>query len=102
LMAARVTLVEILKAECDEVPIHLLGVALPQEGVYHRDKDSWVVSVDTSNPVLHGMFGERYLPGGISEKRSELLADNIHRRLSVHERDAVFHNILEFRNMWRR
>ena len=38
---------------------HLLGVSLPQEGLFYKSgtlfKFNWIYSVDTSNPVVHGI-----------------------------------------------
>lgn len=82
-------------------PIHLLGVALPQEGVFYGS-DPRVVSVDTSNPVLHGMFEGRYREGGISTKRPELLADLLDEKLTEEQRRRVFHNIRMFMSYWAR
>lgn len=47
-------------------PHHLLGCGVPQEVVWYPKSWTWVRSVDTCNPVLHGMLGHRYslnLPG---------------------------------------
>ncbi len=44
-------------------PHHLLGCALPQELSRYRFV-KWIDSVDTSNPVVHGLHGIRYQPGG--------------------------------------
>jgi hypothetical protein len=104
LMYMRVQLIEIIKQECPfRHPIHLLGVALPQEGAFYR-KDDWVVSVDTSNPVLHGMFGTAYPAGGPAEKRSELLADLINADVypNSERHSYVMNNILDFRKLWLR
>jgi hypothetical protein len=101
LMYLRAQLIEIIEQECVQHPIHLLGVALPQEGVFYRNND-WVVSVDSSNPVMHGLFGSRYHFGGINEKRPELLADNIHAGVSTEQRLTILHNIFDFRTMWAR
>lgn len=101
LMYARVQLISILADSCEPHPIHLLGVALPQEGVYYRNNE-WVKSVDTSNPVIHGMFGTRYETGGVDHKRSELLADFIHNQVAVKEEAKIWHNIDEFRKLWMR
>lgn len=40
-------------------PHHLLGCGLPQEFAYYKFA-KWIDSIDTSNPVLHGIQGIRY------------------------------------------
>lgn len=42
-----------------DIPHHLLGCGLPQEFAYYRHWD-WIYSVDTSNPVVHGITGKQY------------------------------------------
>ena len=50
-------------------PHHLLGCGLPQEFTSYRDY-VWVDSLDTSNPVIHGMKGIRYESYGLTDKES--------------------------------
>ena len=48
---------------------HLLGCGLPQEfKAYHNFK--WIDSMDTSNPVIHGLKGIRYEEHGLDDKES--------------------------------
>lgn len=42
-----------------DIPHHLLGAGLPQEFAYYRNWD-WIDSIDTSNPVVHGILGIEY------------------------------------------
>jgi hypothetical protein len=97
-MFTRISLVRLIEMLCDEHPIHLLGVALPQEGQYH--KKGWVVSVDSSNPVVHGMFNIRYTEDGLEEKKKDLLADMIHKRVGFEQEEVIFYNIDKFRGFW--
>lgn len=101
LMQRRVALIDQIWDHCDPHPIHLLGVALPQEGTYYREM-SWIESVDTSNPIIHGMFGERYGPKGVSSKRPELLADNINEEMTPQQEEDIMYNIVQFRKLWER
>lgn len=48
---------------------HLLGCGLPQEFISYQDLP-WVDSIDTSNPVIHGMKGIRYKDYGLDDKES--------------------------------
>jgi hypothetical protein len=88
-------------------PHHLLGVALPIEGKFHG-RYSWIESVDTSNPVVHGMKGFEYQSNiGLYSKESEKLFKMINYEL----RDAdkidrqtieklIEHNLKEFNKYW--
>jgi len=50
--------------------IHLLGCALPQEFTYYKQlMDLEVIqSLDTSNPIIHGLKGIKYEHYGLKEK----------------------------------
>ena len=50
--------------------IHLLGCALPQEFTYYKKlMDLGIIeSLDTSNPIIHGLKGIRYEHYGLKEK----------------------------------
>lgn len=59
------------------VTYHLLGAGVPQEfklyAPYHRQ---YIASLDTSNPVVHGILGIAYEEGfGLAYKQTQLLAD---------------------------
>lgn len=49
------------------VPIHLLGLALPQELLYYRYCTS-IKSVDSSSPIMHGLEGITYGSYGLDSK----------------------------------
>jgi len=100
-MRRRVELVHQIWDYCERHPIHLLGTPVPQEGLFYSEM-GWIESVDTSNPVVHGMFGISYSPTGLHEKRSELLADLIHRDVNQAQEALVFGNIAHFKQFWRR
>ena len=80
MMLGRAMFIESLKEQPffdRSVPIHLLGCALPQEmKFYTYDQDVNIESVDTSNPVLHGLMGIRYsITEGLKEKNTTKIAD---------------------------
>lgn len=50
-------------------PHHLLGCGLPQEFKAYKDYD-WIDSLDTSNPVIHGIKGMWYDSQGLINKQS--------------------------------
>jgi hypothetical protein len=47
--------------------IHLLGCNIPQEFSWYKDMP-FIESVDTSNPVIHGLAGVKYKDYGLDEK----------------------------------
>ena len=55
--------------------IHLLGCALPQEFRYYKDFP-FIESIDTSNPIIHGLEGIRYSSNGLFTK-SNIKIDKI-------------------------
>ena len=53
----------------DRDRVHLLGCALPQEFGYYADFP-FIESIDTSNPVIHGLEGVKYDSVGLLNKSS--------------------------------
>lgn len=79
-------------------PHHLLGCALPIEFMFYRDY-KWLESLDTSNPVVHGLLGIGYEPGGLHSKQSIKLADLIHHPYpSPAHLATIHHNVDYFRS----
>ena len=102
-MYGRQSLLEVLLATGEintSKPHHLLGAGLPQEFAKYKFYD-WIDTVDTSNPVVHGIKGIRYERGpeydihGLEDKEStklfKLLDDD------VDNIDDVLYNIRMFR-----
>lgn len=82
-------------------PYHLLGCALPQEGLfYNYSKFRFIDSIDTSSPIVHGHLGIKYGPYGLVEKNPTKLADIIHEK--VYNMHHIKYNIEQFRKMWSR
>jgi hypothetical protein len=82
-----------------EKPHHLLGNSLPKEMKAYKNIPN-IRSVDTSNPVMAGLTGKRYIKGiGLYEKPQGLLADNIDRLVTDEEHDIISYNIHEFRRL---
>ena len=52
--------------------VHLLGCALPQEFAYYADFP-FIESIDTSNPIIHGLEGVKYNSVGLFTKSSRFL-----------------------------
>jgi hypothetical protein len=85
-----------------EKPMHLLGIALPNEyGYYiheHAELGKFIDSADTSNPIVHGMLGIRYNPlYGLEDKKSLKLADMIDSDKSSCDLNTIRFNIKVFR-----
>ena len=53
-------------------PVHCLGSALPQEVEYYKTspKFGFIESIDTSNPVIHGLHNQTYNMYGLDHKES--------------------------------
>ena len=77
-------------------PHHLLGCSLPQEFRYYNYK--WIESLDTSNPVVHGMQGIRYRSDGLLSKESVKLYTLINSQLDLNQKIDILHNIGIFKS----
>jgi len=79
---------------------HLLGVALPLEGLFYKDMP-WITSIDTSNPVVHGIKNISYIPNvGLFSKESQKLFELINIPIQEINLPLVKENIDEFRRIW--
>lgn len=83
-------------------PHHLLGVALPQEMAHYQlfqreGTFRWIDSVDTSNPVVHGLKGIAYDSDGLLSKESQKLYTMINSEVSPVQWKTIEHNIKQFR-----
>jgi hypothetical protein len=85
-------------------PHHLLGVALPFEGLlYKANKDmyNWLYSIDTSNPVVHGIRNIAYVSNqGLLWKESQKLHELINYPEQSIDWELVQYNIKEFAKLW--
>ena len=78
---------------------HLLGVALPQEGMFYKEAGyDWIYSMDTSNPVVHGIKGIWYKDYGLFNKESQKLHELINNPET--NNNLIFENITHFRWFW--
>lgn len=91
------TLLESYK-ELSELPsrLHLLGCSLPQEFKYYKGMDA-IASVDTSNPVVHGIKGIAYTQYGLVRKESIKLADLFETSVTTPQLDLIEWNTTVFR-----
>lgn len=103
-MLGRVTLLGMLEKDGiinKTKPHHLLGCALPQEGMFYKGYD-WIYSMDTSNPVVHAIKEKMYNKEGLWTKDSQKLFE-----LISYSADKVNLNILNknvdlFKDWWQR
>lgn len=79
-----------------EKPHHLLGVALPQDMEFYRDIP-WIDSVDTSNPVVHGLKGIEYSHVGLANKETQKLYTLINAEVTEEQYQTIMYNITMFR-----
>jgi len=78
-------------------PHHLLGASLAREFKNYKSIPS-IRSVDTSNPIVAGIKGLRYIREiGLNSKPSVKLADLIDHEVSADEMQDIIHNVDEFR-----
>jgi hypothetical protein len=75
-------------------PHHLLGCGLPQEFSFYSQYP-WIYSLDTSNPVVHGIKGIGYKTDGLWTKESQKLFELIN--YEVKDTNLILNNIHKFR-----
>ena len=81
--------------------VHLLGCALPQEGLFYSGGQyDFIDSQDTSNPVVHGLKKIKYSSIGLNSKSSEKLYTLINHDTTLGEWSAIRHNLKYFRAFW--
>jgi len=77
-------------------PHHLLGCGLPQEFSFYKHADyDFIYSLDTSNPVVHGIKGITYGSDGLWSKESQKLFEMINQE--VEDTNMILNNIQKFR-----
>ena len=81
-------------------PHHLLGCGLPQEfSFYHNAGWDWIYSLDTSNPVVHGLKGIEYKNYGLWDKESQKLFTMINSEVSEDQLNTIKYNVNMFRQL---
>ena len=78
--------------------VHLLGCNLPQEYLYYKDFP-FIESIDTSNPVIHGLKGVRYSEGGLLHKDKEKIDENFTQEISKEQINDILYNVGMFRKI---
>lgn len=79
--------------------IHLLGCSLVQEFHFYNSLFPSIYSVDTSNPIVKGIVGESYKPGGEITKPSKKLFELIDYVPDDDTRRRILENISVFRSV---
>jgi len=85
------------------VPVHLLGCGLPQEGAFYKEDPEryfFIDSVDTSNPIVHGIKNVQYTKYGLKDKESQKLFTMINYQLNPQIWDLIEYNTKAFKNLW--
>ncbi len=80
-------------------PHHLLGCALPLEFKDYIRNYGFIETLDTSNPVLHGMYGIKYGPDGLHEKHMVKMADVFEKVPTQENMDIIEFNITKFKDI---
>ena len=75
--------------------VHLLGCALPQEFGYYADFP-FIESIDTSNPIIHGLQGVKYNSLGLLNKES-IKIDQIEKEIDTETLYDINHNLIRFK-----
>lgn len=78
------------------MPHHLLGCGLPQEFIEYKGL-SWIDSIDTSNPVVHGIKNIRYSKEGLESKESVKLFTLINNTVDEEQKANILYNIDVFK-----
>lgn len=84
---------------------HLLGCWLPQEFKFYKKEGmyDWIDSIDTSNPVLHGIEGELYEDEGLFHKSSVKMESLMFKPAKdfIPNYDIIEGNIIKFKEFVR-
>ena len=76
--------------------VHLLGCALPQEFRYYKDFP-FIESIDTSNPIIHGLEGIRYSSNGLFTKSNTKIDKIGNIPLTRETLYDINHNLTQFK-----
>lgn len=89
---------DLLKADVIDTskPHHLLGCFLPQEFIAYKEYE-WIDTIDTSNPVVHGINGIHYEGYGLKEKVKTKLIEYMNEPLTPDQVHAIMFNIAKFK-----
>ena len=80
----------------DSDRVHLLGCALPQEFGYYCDFP-FIESIDTSNPIIHGIEGIKYNSVGLLTKSSTKIDKTGLTPMTPEKLYDINHNLTQFK-----
>ena len=80
----------------DSDRVHLLGCALPQEFGYYADFP-FIETIDTSNPIIHGIEGVKYNSVGLLTKSSTKIDKMGLEPLTQEKLYNINHNLIQFK-----
>ena len=78
--------------------VHLLGCNLPQEYLYYKDF-KFIESIDTSNPIIHGLEGVRYSEGGLLHKSNQKIDKDFTQEVTSEQKENILFNVKMFRKI---
>jgi len=89
----------LLGKTADNSPLHLLGCSLPQEFINYScpAANKSIVSIDTSNPVVHGLYRVKYTKDGLERKLSTKLVDLLYEIPDKEQTEIIEYNCKMFR-----
>tara|TARA_R110000822_G_scaffold140695_1_gene278393 strand:+ start:560 stop:1378 length:819 start_codon:yes stop_codon:yes gene_type:complete len=82
----------------DNDRVHLLGCAVPQEFGWYKDFP-FIESIDTSNPVMAALEGEKYTEQGLQSKPKANMNDHFDITIDNVNLELLEHNIKTFRKI---
>ena len=78
--------------------VHLLGCNLPQAYLYYKDFP-FIESIDTSNPIIHGLEGIRYSEGGLLHKSSQKIDKDFLQNITFKQKEGILYNVEMFKKI---
>jgi hypothetical protein len=78
--------------------VHLLGCNLPQAYLYYNDF-KFIESIDTSNPIIHGLENTRYTEGGLLQKSKQKIDKDFTQNITPKQKENILYNVEMFRKI---
>lgn len=80
--------------------VHLLGCSDPIElRRYAEYEYDFITSIDTSSPIIHGIYGQRYTDNGLPcEKIRQLLIELLDANLNSNQIECIMYNVSKFKD----
>ena len=78
--------------------VHLLGCNLPQAYLYYKDY-YFIETIDTSNPIIHGLEGIRYSEGGLLQKSNQKIDKDFTQEVTPKQKEDILYNVEMFKKI---